>query len=84
MQDPTGGCQGRRDGIANSVDPFAPDELESSRLPRVVDEWVVRQIKAGKTMDEIKKMVTVTEEEKAEVRSTCHSSVWHSRTDPNT
>jgi hypothetical protein len=42
--------------------------MESSRLPRVVDEWVVNQIHAGKSPEEIRRMLTVSDEVKAEVR----------------
>lgn len=51
---------------ADMADPFATDEMETSRLPRVVDEWVVAQITAGKSPEEIRALLNVTEEEKAE------------------
>lgn len=56
-----------RKGWTDHADPFASDEMESSRLPRVVDEWVVNQIHAGKSPEEIRRMLTVSDEVKAEV-----------------
>jgi hypothetical protein len=49
------------------VDPYATGEYDSGRLPKVVDDWLVAQIHAGKDTDEIRKMLSLTEEEKQEV-----------------
>jgi hypothetical protein len=47
-------------------DAYADDELESGRLPKVIDEWLVAQIEAGKDTDEIRRSLMMTDEEKAE------------------
>lgn len=45
-------------------DAYADDELESGRLPKVIDEWLVAQIQAGKDTDEIRRSLMMTDEEK--------------------
>ena len=52
--------------LAHVTDPFADDELDSGRLPKVVDDWLVAQIKAGKDTDAIRKVLNISEEEKTE------------------
>jgi hypothetical protein len=49
------------------VDPFASEELEAGRLPKVVDDWLNDQIRAGLTVDEIRRKLEFTEEDKEEV-----------------
>ncbi|BEJ11383.1 hypothetical protein CspHIS471_0108050 [Cutaneotrichosporon sp. HIS471] len=46
-------------------DAYADDELESGRLPKVIDEWLVAQIHAGKDTDEIRRALMMPEDEKA-------------------
>lgn len=46
-------------------DAYADDELESGRLPKVIDEWLVAQIEAGKDTDAIRRSLMMTEEEKS-------------------
>ncbi|GMK54775.1 hypothetical protein CspeluHIS016_0113610 [Cutaneotrichosporon spelunceum] len=46
-------------------DAYADDELESGRLPKVIDEWLVSQIQAGKDTDEIRRALMMPEDEKA-------------------
>lgn len=45
-------------------DAYADDELESGRLPKVIDEWLVAQIEAGKDTDEIRRSLMMTDDEK--------------------
>ncbi|CAK9785989.1 hypothetical protein CC85DRAFT_285681 [Cutaneotrichosporon oleaginosum] len=45
-------------------DAYADDELESGRLPKVIDEWLVAQIQAGKDTDEIRRALMMPEDEK--------------------
>jgi hypothetical protein len=47
-------------------DAYADDELESGRLPKVIDEWLVAQISAGKDTDEIRRSLMMTDDEKAD------------------
>jgi hypothetical protein len=45
-------------------DAYADDELESGRLPKIIDEWLVAQIQAGKDTDEIRRALMMPEDEK--------------------
>ncbi|GFZ48565.1 hypothetical protein JCM24511_06313 [Saitozyma sp. JCM 24511] len=45
-------------------DPFTEGEHDTGRLPKVVDDWIVVQIQAGKAPEEIRKLLHMTEEEK--------------------
>lgn len=45
-------------------DAYAEDELESGRLPKVIDEWLVSQIQQGKDTDQIRRALMMPEEEK--------------------
>lgn len=49
------------------IDPFASEELEAGRLPKVVDDWLNEQIRAGATVDEIRRKLEYSEEDKEEV-----------------
>lgn len=49
------------------VEAYGDAELESGKLPKVIDDWLVGQIAAGKDTEEIRKALTLTENEKAEV-----------------
>ena len=51
----------------HGLDPFAEDELESGRLPKIIDAWLNAQIEAGKDTESIRKLLQMTDEEKAEV-----------------
>lgn len=48
-------------------DPFGEDELESGRLPKIIDDWLIAQIHAGKDTEAIRKVLSMSEEEKEEV-----------------
>lgn len=52
------------------IDPFASEELEAGRLPKVVDDWLNEQIRAGATVDEIRRKLEYSEEDKEEVSLT--------------
>ncbi|KAK8853123.1 hypothetical protein IAR55_003824 [Kwoniella newhampshirensis] len=45
-------------------DPFAEVETQGGRLPKVIDDWLNTQIEEGKTLDDIRKVLNMTEEEK--------------------
>ncbi|ORY26694.1 hypothetical protein BCR39DRAFT_540463 [Naematelia encephala] len=45
-------------------DPFAEDEWDTGKLPRVVDDWLMEMIAKGKDLAQIKAALTITEEEK--------------------
>ncbi|WWD19538.1 hypothetical protein CI109_103999 [Kwoniella shandongensis] len=45
-------------------DPFTEFETDGGRLPKVIDDWLNTQIEAGKTLDDIRKVLTMTDEEK--------------------
>lgn len=47
-------------------DAFDEHELESGRLPKVIDEWLVAQIQAGKDTDDIRRALIKAEEDKEE------------------
>ncbi|KAL7418310.1 hypothetical protein Q5752_006768 [Cryptotrichosporon argae] len=46
-------------------DAFAREELENGRLPKVIDDWLVKQIASGKSLDEIRRLLNLPEETKA-------------------
>ena len=54
-------------GCQLMIDPFASEELEAGRLPKVVDDWLNEQIRAGLTVDEIRRKLEFSEEDKEEV-----------------
>jgi len=56
------------------IDPFASEELEAGRLPKVVDDWLNDQIRAGLTVDEIRRKLEFTEEDKEEVNLYQHET----------
>ncbi|KAL1409967.1 hypothetical protein Q8F55_003966 [Vanrija albida] len=60
-----GGCKASYFWQHEGHDAYADDELESGRLPKVIDEWLVAQIQAGKDTDEIRRSLTMTDEEKS-------------------
>lgn len=41
--------------------------MDTGRLPKVVDDWLIAQIDAGKDTDEIRQMLSISEEAKQEV-----------------
>ncbi|WWC64684.1 uncharacterized protein I303_107295 [Kwoniella dejecticola CBS 10117] len=45
-------------------DPFSDADLEGGRLPKSIDTWLNKQIEAGKTLDDIRKILDIPEEEK--------------------
>lgn len=49
------------------VDPFAENEHNSGRLPKVIDDWLVSQIEAGRDTDSIRKLLQMSEEDKQAV-----------------
>jgi hypothetical protein len=53
--------------LTTTVEAYGDAELESGKLPKVIDDWLVGQIAAGKDTEEIRKALTLTENEKAEV-----------------
>jgi hypothetical protein len=64
-----------RAGHKLMIDPFASEELEAGRLPKVVDDWLNDQIRAGLTVDEIRRKLEFTEEDKEEVCQHEHEAV---------
>jgi hypothetical protein len=55
--------------ISLMIDPFASEELEAGRLPKVVDDWLTEQIEAGESVDSIRKKLDMKPEDKEEVSS---------------
>lgn len=53
--------------LTTILEAYGDAELESGKLPKVIDDWLVGQIAAGKDTEEIRKALTLTENEKAEV-----------------
>ncbi|WWC71920.1 uncharacterized protein I206_105879 [Kwoniella pini CBS 10737] len=45
-------------------DPFSDADLEGGRLPKSIDTWLNKQIEAGKTLDDIRKVLNISEEDK--------------------
>ncbi|WRT70328.1 uncharacterized protein IL334_007326 [Kwoniella shivajii] len=45
-------------------DPFSDADTEGGRLPKAIDIWLNKQIEAGKTLDDIRKVLNISEEEK--------------------
>ncbi|WVF73016.1 hypothetical protein IAT40_007834 [Kwoniella sp. CBS 6097] len=45
-------------------DPFSDEDTQGGRLPKAIDVWLNRQIEAGKTLDDIRKVLTIPDEEK--------------------
>ncbi len=50
-----------------TIDPFSDTELDTGRLPKIVDDWLIEQINKGKDTDEIRAMLSISEEAKEEV-----------------
>lgn len=48
-------------------DPFSEEELDTGRVPKVVDDWLVEQIRKGKDTDEIRAMLSIPDVAKQEV-----------------
>jgi hypothetical protein len=42
-------------------------------VPKVVDDWLITQIEAGKDMDDLRKILNISEDAKAEV--SCHEQI---------
>ncbi|OCF38142.1 hypothetical protein I316_00366 [Kwoniella heveanensis BCC8398] len=45
-------------------DPFSDEDAQGGRLPKAIDVWLTRQIEADKTLDDIRKVLMMGEEEK--------------------
>ncbi|WVW86052.1 hypothetical protein I302_108090 [Kwoniella bestiolae CBS 10118] len=45
-------------------DPFSDADLEGGRLPKSIDNWLTKQIEVGKSLDDIRKVLSIPEEEK--------------------
>lgn len=59
------------DEVRLMSDPFGEGEIDTGRLPKVVDDWLIAQIDAGKDTDEIRQMLSISEEAKQEVSMIC-------------
>ena len=62
-------------GLRVLADPFAENELESGRLPKIIDDWLTAQIQAGLDTDSIRRLLQMTDDEKEEVSRILPSSV---------
>jgi hypothetical protein len=51
------------------TDPFTEGEHDAGRLPKVIDDWIVVQIQAGRAPEEIRKLLHMTQEEQDAVRN---------------
>jgi hypothetical protein len=49
------------------IDPYGNTEMENSRLPKILDDWLTAQIESGKEPEAIRKLVEITEEERTDV-----------------
>ncbi|WVR00199.1 hypothetical protein IAU59_007341 [Kwoniella sp. CBS 9459] len=45
-------------------DPFSDEDTQGGRLPKAIDVWLNRQIEADKTLDDIRKVLMMPEEDK--------------------
>ncbi|WVR07775.1 hypothetical protein IAU60_004818 [Kwoniella sp. DSM 27419] len=45
-------------------DPFSDEDVQGGRLPKIIDVWLNKQIEAGKNLDDIRKVLSVSEEDK--------------------
>ncbi|OCF61215.1 hypothetical protein L486_00861 [Kwoniella mangroviensis CBS 10435] len=45
-------------------DPFSDTDIEGGRLPKSIDIWLTKQIEVGKSLDDIRKVLSIPEEEK--------------------
>lgn len=53
--------------VSDGAEPFDQAEAVVSRVPKVVDDWLITQIEAGKDMDYLRKILNISEDAKAEV-----------------
>ncbi|EIW72270.1 hypothetical protein M231_04954 [Tremella mesenterica] len=45
-------------------DPFAEEQREGGRLPKILDDWLIAQVNAGKDTESIMKLLQMSDEEK--------------------
>ncbi|ORX40698.1 hypothetical protein BD324DRAFT_654461 [Kockovaella imperatae] len=60
----SGECQAVYHWKHDGHELFSDAEHQSGRLPSVIDDWLVKQIEAGKEIDEIRRVLSIPETEK--------------------
>jgi hypothetical protein len=58
-----------------SPDPYAEGEHDTGRLPKIIDDWIVSQIQAGKGPEDIRRLLQMTPEEKDAVGDFSYTSL---------
>lgn len=53
--------------IQSDADPYNETDKDGGRMNKAIDEWMVSQIAAGRTPDEIRRALDIDEEEKKAV-----------------